>query len=879
MRIEPTLAVLILTLALNAPCAEPDQSSVRRAATWRPLAQFDPTAQTLKFVDGLIDRRLPTLANEELARIDLDSLETTSPENAAAYGCVAIRVILENARLASKENRAQTEEALAALRERFPNEALGQNSSDAVVAYELAYVRALFDLAVLADAQKNGAGDGEQDPDAVRLYRMSSETAFAAAEKLKGPEAVPFLYWRVAALVAIREQSDSDQTAQALVQALDKNRDVDYFYARLLLVRSARLRKDNQLASDRIAETLDALKSVKSADGPQEIALGLVCEEARLLFDDGKTVETLQTLGQEVDLLGAPLPENRERFTDRYPDLFAEYALTRAELFWLISQEVENETQDDAISNLPKREALVSAATNETGNLKRNVDRARAGLLAGAVGSVSSDWKTLEAAAEEQFRNGEWQASYDGYDRAAQEADAANDSDSAYRLRGICVAIANKICSEKLFDETDEKNPNVWLETTSKRLLELAKERPEEKNAPDYYRVAIARAKESGKKQDELNAMRQEFLELFPNADGSGIVALSTAQTALAANDLDGAARALDAIAATNESFEESLKLEWELYLSKQERDGLERAFANELARLLDKTTFAANSPGDDLSSVAERLNESATRLSKSSLTPGDSAILNFMFEKLVLSNDLYRSTPELSTAYDAALKSWALAAKDDRAATEKIRSYRLAFTLYAKTTDDVLKLLSSGGGKTAASLESLEQIRDLAEPAPTDSKRKFASFLLDAIKSLSTSEASSPRVQLLKADALRLAGQAQEALNSYAALRKLKTKNRGFDIGIAKGLALVLSEQKSEKALKKALEFWSDYADLVGEGAPEWWDAKENCVAIYCKLGNVEHAKKMLNTLWLTRDDPTDMKRKERWQKIISDAERGSKP
>ncbi|MBQ5367862.1 MAG: hypothetical protein IIU43_10335, partial [Thermoguttaceae bacterium] len=69
-----------------------------------------------------------------------------------------------------------------------------------------------------------------------------------------------------------------------------------------------------------------------------------------------------------------------------------------------------------------------------------------------------------------------------------------------------------------------------------------------------------------------------------------------------------------------------------------------------------------------------------------------------------------------------------------------------------------------------------------------------------------------------------------------------------------------------------------TDYADLQPLGSPEWWDAKERCVEIYCRIGKSDQAQKMLKTLWLTRSDPSDPGRKARWEKTIADAEKNSR-
>ena len=162
--------------------------------------------------------------------------------------------------------------------------------------------------------------------------------------------------------------------------------------------------------------------------------------------------------------------------------------------------------------------------------------------------------------------------------------------------------------------------------------------------------------------------------------------------------------------------------------------------------------------------------------------------------------------------------------------------------------------------------LATLERTLALAQNAKPEARKKLAQFVLDALPS---STDANPRADVLRADALRLLNRAQESLNLFARLRKNDPKN----VAVARGVARILTAQKDEKTLRRALVAWSDVAELLPEASKEWWDAKEETVKIYCRLGDPEQAEKIVKTLWLARDDASDPGRRRRCEKAIEDA------
>ena len=415
----------VWSAGLPARAQTPTETS-GAAAVWSPYGTRDALTEELMFAAALLERGLPDLAAERLTRIDGSSLESASPETVCRYGALSIRAVIETARLSDPDGRARAEAEIAEIRSRAPNAAFGKDAPQESLSYELAYVRALYALGVLADEgtapqNENTETESAIDPDASRLLKAAAARARECVETLPNAQARPFLYW--AAKAALADRSDprrfetADKLALALENASRQTLDEYCFYARLLLVESARRQGKLELASSRIRETLDALKRASGDGAPVEAALGLAAEETRLLADEGKAEESLRTAAQDVDLLDAPYPPNLGRFTAELPDLFSELNLARAQTFWTASETARDEKDGAPISNAPSKQALVDAARTASNALQGNFWRTRGVFLAQAAGANSDDWRTVEASADANFADGNYGARGNGRGR------------------------------------------------------------------------------------------------------------------------------------------------------------------------------------------------------------------------------------------------------------------------------------------------------------------------------------------------------------------------------------------------------------------------------------------------------------------------------
>lgn len=118
---------------------------------------------------------------------------------------------------------------------------------------------------------------------------------------------------------------------------------------------------------------------------------------------------------------------------------------------------------------------------------------------------------------------------------------------------------------------------------------------------------------------------------------------------------------------------------------------------------------------------------------------------------------------------------------------------------------------------------------------------------------------------RFLEAQALQESGRSQEALNHFAALLKQYPDDLRGSIAIAE----ILSDQKSEQGLRKALSFWEKVMNRSPRGSDAWWNAKEKMILVYCRLGEKKQAQKIFDLLELTDPEFGNENRKKRFDEI----------
>ena len=870
------LAALVLFVGVASPLRA-DAPGVE----WRPGAS-DSFAFALDLSETLLNRGVPSLAADELEKIS-GSIENAPDDDRRRFGTLAIRAAIESANLETTSDRDEAARQIARIRDlvegrdfrkdNFEFFAAPETLSDSDKRYALALARAFYALGSLEIEFRD---DRDAAPRSSALDAALELTKYLA-RSLPPKDARPFLYWHAKSTLANLGDPNRVANAEKYAAALQKSsrdeRDAFWFFASTLLVETARASGDLELASKRLGATLSALKSRgDDPDAPREIAAALVALEIRLLLAEGKEKDALRQATQDSDLLDAPFPENSKRLDEIFDDPFDELNLARAELYWRVvpetptRQELEQNETDDGTPRLD-RETLVEEARRVSNLVDAGAPRARCRRLAKAAGESSGDWRTLELAAQEAFRSERWLDALDAYDRAAQTARDADDRDAAYRLGASAAALIDKLVREKRLD--DEQEARLRGDASS-RFETLARERPDAPGADAFMLLALEYRESLG---EDDPYFRFEYLKLFPNAKNRAAFALDLARRSLADGAFDDARKALDFVPVDDPVASAALDLEraiCDASLDAAPSDDPNAPLAAALTRIFNRLSNAA--PDDNsgaiptLAALARRLD--ATKIERPA--PTDALVLGAFFD--LASNSSAARDPVFVRAAVKALAAWRAAVEPtDAAALATIDAARLSFALANDAQDAVAAALKDATKNADVDLATFERTLALAQNAKPEAKERLARFVLDALDS---SGESGVRAEILRADALRLLNRFQESLNLFARLRKSDPKN----VAVARGVARILAAQKDEKTLRRALSAWSDVAELLPEGSEEWWDAKEETVKLYCRLSDPDQAEKIVKTLWLARDDPSDPGRRRRCEKTIEDA-RAAKP
>lgn len=762
------------------------------------------------------------------------------------------------------------------------------------------------------------------------LLIAAFETSSALVRRLPPEKSRFFVYWSAKSLLA-RAASSADaeklyrqatQAANALAADADKRRDAaDYFFARLLLVESARRQGDEKATERLIEQTLNDASKAPNADdaAPQEIAVALVAEEIRLLSLESKPFDAAKLAANDVDLLNRPTTTGPARLADRFFDVFADRDFARVAAFATaatVLSEAENdganaeESETSATTTITAKDAL-AAARAAADRLPTAFWRARASLLLRETSLASADWQTTEAVAEERFRADDWESALAEYDRASAEAQAAGADADAFRLAATAAGIVDKILRDKLFESTQlsSNDADFWRREAARRFEAAARSRPNDELAPRLFLLAIQRAQESENAALKDGAattsatetpvdnaapptalLRRDYLTLFPTAENRGAFANESAWLALADGKLDDAAFYVDAVSPDDPAFPETLALADALASARfaavdaksPDADAQNAAlFVDAAQRLLSKTTVAPtpDSPNSDAKTpLAVHVKEAAQNLTAETSTATDDALFVRLFDlprpaQIAADAELIAAFETLLDRWDAALAD---AAPERAALRADVQAKRLALRLDAGQTDAVLRDLANLEEATqSAGLETLERLLIFAEKTPRETQIKIGTAALASLdaqkvgqtaQNTQTAKAAQEKRSLVRARALRLAGKTQEALTLFAQIRRQNPKNLDATLGIAE----ILTAQNEPKALEQAVRYWSDAADLVPAGSPAWWDAKERVVEIYVRTDRREQARKMLQTLWLTRSDKSDANRRARWERLI---------
>lgn len=727
---------------------------------------------------------------------------------------------------------------------------------------------------------------------------------------------------------AKRLYQQATTAANALCADADKRRDAaDYFFARLLLVEAARRQGDVATATRLIGATLDDAAKAPNADdaATRELAVALVAEEIRLLSLESKPFDAAQLASTDDDLLRRPTAPGPARFANRFFDVFADRDLARVGAFATAAgalSDSETPVANDANTgysatyNTPTittKDAL-DAARQAADRLPNAFWRTRASLLLRETSVATADWRTIETLAEERFRANDWEGAVREYDRAGAEATAAGADADAFRLAATAAGIVDKILRDKLFEsgELSSSDADFWRRDAARRFEEAARSRPADELAPQLFLLALERVEEAANNADaptspaetpdvfnrpdaatvsDAESLRRDYLSLFPTATNRGAFANESARRALATSNFDAAAFYLDAVSNADPALATTLELIAKLDEARRDAALINKGatavdaelaaiFADSARLLLAKISGATPDPPASNAAqtpIAARVSDVAQNLTPQNATASDDAVLTRLFELPRPARIV--ADAETVAALETLLDRWETSLADadadaDRAAFQNaLRASRLALRLDAGQIDAVTSDLADLERSTrSAGLETLERLLIFAEKSDSETQIQIGNAALAALDGQTgqNTKTTQDKRSLVRARALRLAGKTQESLTLFAQIRRKDPKN----LAATRGIAEILTAQNDPKALDQAIRYWSDAADLVPPGSPEWWDAKERVVEIYVRTNRRDQARKMHRTLWLTRSDPSSPGRRARWERLVGDGE-----
>lgn len=804
-----------------------------------------PTRLALDVAEELLSRGAYPLAERKLdeARDALAEDPRATDAERLRYGTLALRAALQNADVAAAQGRAALEERVDAIRrvaEKSESDFFRDppSLSEDARNYALALVKTLYEIGTLELL------DAERSPSLERAITLSKDIARALPKR----DARPYLYWLVKGTLAYPVMTNRLATAEKFVAALEKAsespRDEFWFFCQPLLIEIARESGDCELASKRVAQALQALK--ETPDAPREIAVALVSQEALLLEAEGKRDDAVRQASKDVDLLDEPFVKDLKRWDALFYNVYDELLFVRASLCWRGVPDAPTKDEKELGTAAFDKETLAAEAQRATKALRSNPLRALCGQFAAEAGAQAQDWATLEMFAQNLFREEKYDDAIAAYDRAAESAALGSAPDEAYRLRCVAAAVANKALET---DRTPER-----VDDCSRRFLEIARERPAEEASRVFFLGALERLEELGKNDFPL---RFEYLTLFPSAPDRASYAVKLANRAIDAGNFDAARQALDCVDADapEAELDAALQLERALLAADPSPDALGIALARILDKISPATSTSTSAPS--LSALAGRLNKTPsaeTRGEKQTLL----AFFTLAFEEGASADPLFSKSAK--AFLDAESER-----ADDAQDRAQIDALRLSLAISSGDAERVEELTRGSNAAETASGATLQGALDLAQKAQGNARTKLAQFVLDTLDAR-PAEFKTREGTLLRANALRLLDRGQESLNLFATALRERPK----DPDVALGIARLLSAQQDETALRRSLSYWSDVADARVSGSKEWWDAKEETFMTYLKLGERAQCEKLLKTLWLTRDDPSDPTRRRRWERAL---------
>ena len=652
-----------------------------------------------------------------------------------------------------------------------------------------------------------------------QLVDLGDELAVRLRETIRPTENEPFSRDQLLALArnlryqhakALRNlgqsyPADSPDRTSALAQAADAleplvqldDTDPLAWQSRLDDLICQRLLKDFPAAQRRLGQIL-------RADPPPAVVLRARAEQIRLLLAAGQIDEALAIVESGREPGGIKQPEFNLACLEAY--LAA----------WRAAGDAKRAADAKRWEGVAST-ALAEIARSHGSYWVRRAESLWAGRF--SAGLPSSEMDLLVRAAERHYRNGQLDQAIKAYDQAAKHVVEQGHDSAAFQFSFTAAAI-----------EQERKSHGAARE----RYRQLAHRHPKHERAAEAHHLAIFNAAQEAKRSGtaslaEYGTLLEEHLRLWPTGHSADQAQWLLGRLREHQNDWPAAVAAYRSISPEHPQFVPGLK-------------ALAGCYDRWLSELQDERR-----PTREVAAAASEYFEGLLRAERG--LPQNWGMIEHTAALAAARLWLRESPPRyerIEAVLAAALQDTNPAGK--HFAAEELGLLVLALAGQGRHEAAQQKLGELTGEAPGALLDLLEQLSRLLPVASQDDRRALLSLKILVIDRLK------PRQSELEADKRMVfdhhAARAYAAAGQTSAARQLYQRlieQNPRDGDLQEEYALVLSQGTDKASLDAALGTWRQVEQKSKPGSPRWFRAKYNLAHTHERLGNKQHASKIV--------------------------------
>ncbi len=428
----------------------------------------------------------------------------------------------------------------------------------------------------------------------------------------------------------------------------------------------------------------------------------------------------------------------------------------------------------------------------------------------------------LVAAAEAAFRGGQFDAAIEAYDRAQAAAAQQGDADRAFDLSYLAAAIEH------------QRGRHV---EALRRFRQAALARPEHPRASEAHRLAAYHAAQLAQAQPHADwrpyaTLLEEFLRGWPRSPEANRVRRQLGRVYELQKNWSAAAAAYRATEADDPEFGQSIHAAGACY----------RAWLDEL-----RTT---GKPCDAVAAEAARWFESLV-LDASGRAP--EVWVPLQRQAVLEASRLWLEVPARTDRAEALLRVALQGIRDPAPDWQSSAQVLLisACLVQGRRGEAAEQLARLSVAPSADLLPLLESLQRLAAAASADVRGELGAMQLRVLELLEPQraqlDASSRRtLERLAARALADAGRSDQALAAYQALAQTYPR----DGTIQEDYAGLLASRSDTASLTAARTRWLEIVAHSEPGSPRWFRAEYQVAELDYRLGDVPHARQILQRL-----------------------------